>query len=763
MLVGIFSFCGKTFGDFCEYEPDLCSECRELAYCQTKTKDAVIPQNLSRSTLYMDILYVGNESVSLHSRMFDRYRNLTKLTLLGRGIGGLEVGVFQSLHKLQNLAIFGTSVNYLPERMIPPLSQIKVLDLHNNRLKRIPHHLFKDTPELTDLNLGFNSIIHQNCSTIGWTFKTLKKLRKFELSKFFVPEVCKLEIPSTFFEPIQYTVESLNLTVANVYGGSEKIFKGFTALTELDISVAKTFVDCPSLVSKMFGNLPPSLHTLVMRRWRTDGAMTPECTVNSSTLASLKSLPKLARLDMKYGDLFFGEKLKRSIFSGFKFLKELNIGYARFSSVEDYVFDGCPNLTFVTMDGNPVGIRPFKLFQNRSYSKLEHIKLKRTNIFSDYSINYHAAEILIDAPLRILDLRQNWLVKMPLFINNKSVADDFGSLETIRLDTNYLTELESGGNLTSQCNFLYNLHRLTLSNNRIRKVQGLCSSIVTLNLAFNNLYFYWDSINEGVISKLTNLKILDLSFNQIRSLSANLFSQIKNLTELYLRGNNLTTIDSSSFIYNPYLEILDFRANALLEIKTSLIEHLQCIKELLVEDNDITLVDPNLILYFDNQTDSIKKFGLIGNPFLCSCTQQFFQKWIHSTNIVPFANELECSAPPELKSQKVYAYKRDTYDCDYKEIVNAIISVLGGILAAVTVVLPCYKYRWYLTHARVVVRAVLTQLPTVRAELRCSYDAYVMYNSASDEDLNWVTQDLRLALETDILSTDQVNVIYTQY
>ena len=762
MLVWILiSISHQTFGDFCQQEPDLCYECRESANCKTVDKDAVIPQTLLTSTRCTTILYAGNESAKLDSRMFNRYPNLTSIILFGQNIAALEEGVFKSLLKLEILKIYNTNINFLPDHMIPTNSLITELDLHNNRLTTIPYHLFQDTPRLIRLNLGYNKILNHNCSTIGWEFETLTQLKKLDLSNFSVPETCKLEIPADFFKPIQRHVEFLNLTLSNVFGGSQKIFQNFTTLEELDISLAKSFLNCPSRVSDLFSYLPSSLQTLVMRRWRTYLGLPPECAITSRTMANLKLLPRLTKLDMKYGDLIFGETLKRSIFSGFNFLEKLDVGFARFSSVEDFVFDGCPNLTHLTMDANPVGVRTMKLFQNRSLSKLEHLKLKRANIFSDFSINYHAEELFREAPIKILDLKLNWLAEMPFFGNDESVAADFDSLETVRLDFNYLVTLESGGNLSSQCNLFRNLKKLSLSNNRITKVQGLCASITTLNLSFNNLHIYWNSLNEAVISKLIHLRVLDISFNQIELLSGDLFSEIKNLTELYLRGNNITTLDSSLFASNLHLEFLDLRANALLELKTPLIEHLHQLQEVLLEYNDITLIDKSLLSYVNNETNSVKAFGLVGNPFLCDCTQQFFQDWIITTDKVPFANKLECSEPAELKSQKVYAYVRDTYNCDYRELVNVMISVIGGIVAAVIIVLPCYKYRWYVCHAKVVIRAVITQLSTVRAELKCSYDAYVMYNSASDEDLNWVIQDLRLALENDSSSTsERVTVLY---
>ena len=748
----------STLAEFCGPEPDLCDECRISASC--KTLDAVIPQTLPRSLTKMTIKYIGSSNQTLSSEMFERYSRLTSLTILGSSIRSLEEGAFQNLLYLESLSIIYTGIKDFPNSMLP--QNLTKLDLSYNHLQHIPYQLFDFLPKLKVLSLSFNPITLPTCYTIGAQFARLISLQKLQLAGASVPENCKTEIPETFFEPIQTTVSILDLTITNLFDGSKKIFQNFVKLKELHLSLSKHNISCPSKAVELFQHLPNTTETLIMRRWRMQYEMIENCSLTNISMAPLKNLPRLTKLDMSFGDHIFGKELKRSIFFGFKNLATLNIRFTQFSSVEDYAFDGCQNLTSVDMGGNCIGHDPIKLFQNRSLSKLQYLGLSQAYIYSDFSVDYNAVQILLHAPLKILNLNRNFILKMPYFINNQTSRQDFAELKTLYLDENHLTDLETGGNLSAQCTSLYNLKTLSITNNKLQNIAGICCSITTLNLASNKLGWYWDA-NENVISHLEHLQSLDISYNQIKTLSINFAKKLTNLKMLSLKGNNLTAIDPSTFISNHLLRKLDFQDNQLTEFNYSHVHYLHHLEELLLQNNRITFFDKKLILdYLDNTNNSIKVFGINGNPFQCSCDQQFFQDWIKNTSKVPFANRLECSGiTTGVDPQKVYSYKRNTYVCDYKQIVTVLASVLGGIIGAILVAFPGYKYRWYLFHLRVVFRAFLNQLSTIRFEQKCTYDAYVMYNSASDDDLSWVVNELRVALEGNqpLENSDQVIIV----
>ncbi|XP_067937204.1 toll-like receptor 3 [Watersipora subatra] len=733
----------------CTSEPELCSECTTIAYCKTNTSSQIIPQKLLTSILELNILYKGNENAGLNPASFDRYVNLRSITISGAKITFIEEKTFSSLKSLVWLAIYKTSITELPNEVLPMSSKIVSLVLENNLLTNIPSFLFPNLPSLTRLDVGFNHIIHKNCTTIGEDFKQLSNLNTVILSNMTIPNECKTEVPDDFFLPLQRTVTHLNLTMSNIYNGSQAIFKNFTKLEVLDISIAKRFTSCPADAKELFLNLPQTLKRLVFRRWRTNRIINGSCTVTNETLKGLRESPNLATIDTMFSDFMFGDTLNNSVFVGFQNLKYLNIGYSRFARIEHDAFHQCLNLTTLHLDGNSLGSRPFKLFQNLSQSNLRYLSMRECYVYSDYSITYDAAPLLKVSPLNWIDLRHNYIVTMPSFADNETDQYHLNSLVTIHLDFNQLSDIQSGGNLTAQCDSLMALRSLFISNNRLKKVQGLCPSIKNLNLASNQLYHYWFSMNEASVTRLQHLESLDISDNQITSLSWNFTSVMTNLTELITVKNNITSIDHRSFNQNHLLKVLDVSANFLTEFKYLLVKNLSKLRTLKLDDNDITSIDEDLVKKFVNKSRTLKTFGVVGNPLSCLCDQEFFHHFINQTDKIPFANKLICHDPASLRGKKIYEYRLRIFECHIKFFFIIFVSLLGGVIVAV----PLYKYRWYIAHSRVVVKTIIRHLSDVQFEQTCLYDAYIMYDSSSEEDQLWVTKDLRLAIE-DYATTD---------
>ena len=692
----------------------------------------------------------------LGPKMFSRYSQLTHLSIYGFSIVSVEENIFRHLRFLTSLSFRSTYISEVPKGFIPDRSSIVSLDLFENKLPSIPYHLFENLPNLSSFNLSFNDIVLDNCSSIGSSFKKLPFLSQLSIANITVKNECKKNVSRNFFQPIHDTVRELNLTMSNVYEGDPRIFKDFTVLESLDISIAEGFKRCPASASALFSNLPDSLKSLVFRRWRTEKAMNSRCYINSTTLAGLKNLTRLSSIDMKYDDLIFGDVLHKSVFDGFARLSYLNLAWCRFSSVEDFAFDGCPRLKSLSLGGNPLGSRPIHLFSNKAASRLERLKLTGANIYSDYSKNYYPSDLLSAAPLKILDLSRNYLVKMPVFVTPNHTKH---SLEVLKLNHNFLMNLYKKTwdvHFGDQCKYLPKLTNLSLSHNNIRKVIGLskCKTIRFLDLSRNDLSVHWKGINEKEISDLEALEVLDLSFNELKKISGYTFARMSALKVVRLVGNNLTSIKVDYFKNNLQLEVLDLQANRLQGFSVSVVRNLTNLTDIFLQDNDINSIESELLKHFDSANSSVKTFGLLRNPLMCTCSQFFLQDWIKSSrNIIPEANRLECYGPTKkLENKLVYNYKRDNFACDHEEAVKAAAYTIGGIIVALLVGLPCYKYRWYVSHARVVIRAILNQISAVRVEHNCQYDAYVMYNSESEEDQQWVVSNFRSAIENTVSS-----------
>lgn len=112
--------------------------------------------------------------------------------------------------------------------------------------------------------------------------------------------------------------------------------------------------------------------------------------------------------------------------------------------------------------------------------------------------------------------------------------------------------------------------------------------MVNLTFAQNNI----QTIAEGAFAGLDGLETLNISGNSIRQLSANVFTTVQ-LKVLDLSRNDMAVIGSSTFIYLRYLEELDLRKNSIQYLGEDTFTGLIALKSLYLTNNDISVIAPN--------------------------------------------------------------------------------------------------------------------------------------------------------------------------
>ena len=145
-----------------------------------------------------------------------------------------------------------------------------------------------------------------------------------------------------------------------------------------------------------------------------------------------------------------------------------------------------------------------------------------------------------------------------LQISNRRKSDLAGLERYKNLVIPNQTELDISGNLlTSVINELFLLKflkKLNLSNNTIQEIFSLPRQLEALNLSEN----FISQINENILT-LSNLHTLDISFNQIQSISS--ISRLSKLKCLYVNNNRLTSLNGIEYL--TYLIELDLSDNLL--------------------------------------------------------------------------------------------------------------------------------------------------------------------------------------------------------
>ena len=143
------------------------------------------------------------------------------------------------------------------------------------------------------------------------------------------------------------------------------------------------------------------------------------------------------------------------------------------------------------------------------------------------------------------------------------------NLETLHLNDNRILLLQDNAFKS-----LNKLQDLDVSGNFIARLPGPAliglTSLKTFNLSRNRL-------NQLDIfpTDLAELKILDLSFNEIGALEAKSFHYLINLVKLDLKSNKISQISPDVFLAEQSLKGLDLRSNRLEKIPYTAIDIVQ--------------------------------------------------------------------------------------------------------------------------------------------------------------------------------------------
>ena len=278
---------------------------------------------------------------------------------------------------------------------------------------------------------------------------------------------------------------------------------------------------------------------------------------------------------------------------------------------------------------------------------------------------------------------------------------------------------------------------------RLSYLSDLCLLLTDLNLENDIL---GDNLehNFAAISLLRNLKVINLSRNRFTRLSTDLFHNMRDLQIVYLADNALSHLDQHIFAHNGGLTKLYL--NRIRIFNVSLIEPTKDLSLLDIADNHITRFNQSFINFMERST-GLQTVLLGGNPFDCTCGHKNFRDWLQKTPLVHSVNDLDCATTANNEANEdVFNYEEDFFLCNVQRPLTITVGVVVAILAAVFVSIPCYRYKWYITHIQVVMRAVRDGAIDVKDAEECKYDAMICCNKTSSVDMKFA-KDLLQKLE----------------
>ncbi|XP_050934480.1 transforming growth factor beta activator LRRC32 isoform X2 [Lates calcarifer] len=257
----------------------------------------------------------------------------------------------------------------------------------------------------------------------------------------------------------------------------------------------------------------------------------------------LADSPLLANLSLNSNSI---TKIAQNTFSGSLSLKKISLHNNVILEIEDGAFDSLHHLTELDLSKNSITcITDFNLYNltvlNLSKNSMELFQSASSN--QRYNLLY-------------LDLSENKMPYFP-FLPRSNV------LKYLDVSRNHLQSINLSGSPEKRITVLLShLKYLDMSYNQLKSIPEsffcLMGSLEVLNVS-NNCIGSFSVTNEHL---LTAVKIINLSYNSLQSLTFG-ENTLQSLEELFLQGNDLTTLDHQVFQRLPSIKYLQLQKNNL--------------------------------------------------------------------------------------------------------------------------------------------------------------------------------------------------------
>ncbi|XP_077333766.1 toll-like receptor 1 [Lithobates pipiens] len=295
-----------------------------------------------------------------------------------------------------------------------------------------------------------------------------------------------------------------------------------------------------------------------------------------------------------------------------------------------------------------------------------------------------------------------------------------------------------------QCRSLLVLQYLNLHNNRLERLQSLSSmtsamdSLLHLDVSFNFLYYdqnvhcEWseslvflnlsrNKLADSVFKCLpNNIEILDLSRNQIKSISKDI-TLLRALKEINLALNQLSNIPDCRYI-SKNLRVLNIDNNVIFSPSTD----------------------------FFQSCRNVKTVSAINNKFVCNCEMRAFVSAIQEFKgeMLGWPSSYNCEIPEEFRGIILNDFHLSEVSCNVYLLIGIVV---GSVLIVVFSIIFTCKYfdvPWYLKMIFQWLRRKYKIRQVNVAEIQNSkhFHAFVSY---SQKDSDWVRNFLMSNLEKD--------------
>ncbi|KAM4558856.1 toll-like receptor 8 [Odontesthes bonariensis] len=689
-----------------------------------------VPKGLPKSLTMLNV--ASNKIQYMHKEYFHGLHNLKVLRLQGNCQRcqnapypcvacvntslGIDDDAFQNLTQLESLNLGGNSLHYLNPSWFKSLNKLKRLYLSFNfLLKAITEEatFLRYLPRLEEIHLAFNFALKLYPTTVNLSkeFSNLISLRTLNIEGLVFQNIG----PNTL-EPLY---ELKNLSVLNL---------GTNFIIHTDVNAFRKFRHLKMIYleeNRLYpipGTTPPVLRRGISNKI-SDLSISPFIKPHPDDIAYEKSriLVKQDCFDsgrvvvLSSNNLFF---ISPKQFEGYGDIACLNLSGNGFSAaLNGTEFSVLPNLTYLDLSFNKIDLaydNAFKELQNLQVLDLSH----NAHYFKAYGIT-HNLDFIKNLPvLRVLNMSYN----------------SISTLTTKQMQSNSLAELQ----------FTHNV--------------------------LGTLWKERDGSYERLFTNLTNLTVLDISYNYISKIPQSVFAYLPhNLTKLRISHNSLTDFSWEALQFFNQLQILDLSFNSLshlaginsnmthtlafLDLSHNNIFHLEkgffkgpkSLGTLSLSYNKLTTI--NQSTFPTGPENQIKTLFLEKNPFQCTCDSLDFIVWIEKSNVkIPrLTTKVTCDTPVDKKGNALINF--DIRQCvNDDQAFQMYILTTFFIIVFMFVATVSHLFYWDASYVLHYMKAKLKGYRSLHSTDNV-YDVFVTYDTNDPHVSEWVMRNLRMKLE----------------
>uniref|UniRef100_A0A673H4K8 Slit homolog 2 protein-like n=1 Tax=Sinocyclocheilus rhinocerous TaxID=307959 RepID=A0A673H4K8_9TELE len=626
--------------------PELCTCSNNVVDCRGKGLTEIptsLPETITEIRLEQNSIKV------IPPGAFAPYKRLRRIDLSNNQITELASDSFQGLRSLNSLVLYGNKISELPKGLFDGLFSLQLLLLNANKINCLRVDSFQDLQNLNLLSLYDNKLQ----TIVKGTFSSLRAIQTLHLAQNPFMCDCHLKWLADYLQDNPIETSGARCTsprrLANKRIGQIKSKKFRCSGVEdyrsklggdcfADLACPEkcrcegTTVDCSGQkLTKIPDHIPQYTAELRLNN--------NEFTVLEAT-GIFKKLPQLRKINLSNNKI---TDIEEGTFEGASGVNELILTSNRLESVHYSMLKGLGGLRTLMLRSNKISC-----VNNSSFTGLSSVRLLSLydNLITSMSLG--AFDTLHS--LSTLNLLANpfncnchlawlgeWLRKKRIVTGNPRCQSPYFLKEIPIQDVAIQDFACEDGNDENSCSPL-------------ARCPAECSCLDTVVRCSNKGL---KLLPKGIPKDVTELYLDGNQFTQVPLELSN----YKHLTLIDLSNNQISTLSNHSFSNMSELLTLILSYNRLRCIPVKAFDGLKSLRLLSLHGNDIAVIPDGAF----KDLSSLSHLALGANPLYCDCHMQWLSDWVKSGYKEP--GIARCTGPGEMTDKLLLTTPSKKFTC----------------------------------------------------------------------------------------------------